>query len=775
MGLQDYVDAMRMEWSYTLRSIRTQRIPLLKRTRRLMGSLVIWLIGFLFLGIGAWIIALRFEGLMDRLKPHSMSIGQITVDSQDSRGLAELFRSRFDHHFRRPLATPKETGFLEVVALDTPELFAQQGLNSALAKMTLDVSGVDVGKIVQFINQIAKPDEWIIEGDFQTQPDRSLLALRLSRGNRLIRTWYLERPGNTANKSLVLQELIDDAIFQIVYDFGNPAEQDADLVKWRTVIPPPANFPGGATISFPSRAAVAAYYEARGALGRYYANGNWGDLDVAVERLQALRAQMPEFAAGLELLATALAEKRNEPEAIHVYEQLRSALLPDETSWDQLPVRDKRRILSVDLLKATATTKLYTWQSAHEAVHDLLALNGGLRQESANAELSEQDRISYLELEAQTAVQLAYTYALYLQYIRQYTVTEMFGSPEAPPELRVTDPKELGALKPGGDARPGKQIVRQEMVKVANEHQKWLAVARQEQAMLEPLWRQSGDGERRRADLTSRLHLAAGLAHYRMMELENHESAKSDTIFGETFDARMELAIKELRAADAAHPNHYSVLQMLGLVYSEPRRQDVSLSIAEQYFERATRANPPDYYGHELLSGLLLRRVAGIGVDLTSREIIEEGFSQADKAIQLREISGPSHLLRAQFQTMLLEIERSEPKRREMRVLLDEYIEQAQRFLPPVFGRPDVELTWVRVIAATRRLGEDAKAFGRSTDALVRLIDGLIADCNILEDRWVAEQRLFQVRNLRKRAVQLRQAVLDSSIDDWREIPVSFQ
>ena len=785
MGLQDYVEAMRTEWSYTLSSIRTQRLPLLKRARRVMASIVIWLIGLLFIGIGAWIIALRFEGLMDRLKPHSMSIGQMTVDGQESRGQAELFRSRFDHHFRRPVAIPKETGFLEVVSLDTPELFKQKGLDSALARMTLDVSGVDLAKLVQFVNQIAKPDEWVVEGDFQTQSDRALLALRLSRGNRLIRTWYLERPGNTsANKSIVLQELIDDAIFQIVYDFGNQAEQDPDLLKWRKVIPPPT--------SFPSRGAVAAYYEARGALGRYYANGYWSDLDVALERLQTLRAQMPEYPAGLELLATALAEKRNETEAIHVYEQLRSVLLPSEADWDQLPTPQKRRILSVDLLKATATTKLYTWQSAHEAIRELLAINERLLKESAGARLSENERGSYVELRAQTAVQLAYTYALYLQYIRQYTVAEMFGSPDAPPELRVTEPADLNVLR-GGDPVLAKKIVRQEMEKVASEHQKWLTSAKQEQAMLDTLWRQLADGERRRSELTSRLHLTAGLAHYRMMELENHESFKDDTIFGETFDARVELASRELRAADAAHPNHYTVLQMLGLVYSEPRRQGLAVNIAEQYFERAIRANPSDYYGHELLSGLLLRRVANIGVDLTSRETIERGLAEAEKAVQQREISGPAQLLRAQLQTMLLEIERNEPKRRELRQLLDQYIDQAERFLPRPFGRPDVDLTWVRVAAATRRLGEEAEGpqsaqndaegsrqskaqrFRRSKEELLTLVHELIRDCERLEDRWVAQQRVFQIKNLHQRAERLRRAIDDASLESWREIPIPFQ
>ena len=201
----------------------------------------------------------------------------------------------------------------------------------------------------------------------------------------------------------------------------------------------------------------------------------------------------------------------------------------------------------------------------------------------------------------------------------------------------------------------------------------------------------------------------------------------------------------------------------------------MALNIAEQYFERATRANPSDYYGHELLSGLLFRRVANIGVDLASREIIERGLAEADKAIQLREISGPSQLLRAQLQTMLLEIERNESRRREIRLLLDQYIDQAERFLPRPFGRSDVDLTWVRVAAATRRLGEEPEAFSQSKQRLLTLLKALIDDCGLLENRWVAEQRLFQVRNLHERAKRLQTAVNNASLEDWRDIPILFQ
>ena len=704
-----------------------------------------------------------------------MSIGHMTVDGRENRGYAELLRARFDHHFRHPVAIPKETGFLEVVSLDTPELFQQKGLDGAFEKMTLDVSGVDVAKLVQFVNQLARPDEWVVEGDFQTQSDRALLALRLSRGDRLIRTWYLERLGDPGgDKAILLERLIDDAIFQMVYDFGNEAESDPDLLKWRRAVPAPA--------SFPNSAAVAAYYEARGALGRYHAHGDWNDLDVALDRLQKLRAQMPEYADGLQLLAMALAEKRNEADAIHVYEQLRSVLFPGHEDWSQLSSQARRRILSVDLLKATAGAKLYTWQSAHQAIADLLRLTEALQSESAGP-LPEGESIAYAELRAQTAVQLAYTYALYLAYVRQYPVADIFGATDAPAELRVSDPAEMKALREGPPDRSA-AIVRRVMKRIAEEHWKWIQSAEQEQAQLKTGWAKLPDGERRRAELASRLQLAAGYASYRMAELERRDAAEADTVFGKTFDARLDEAGRALQKADAAHPNHYLVLQLLGLVYSEPRREGTDLSIAEQYFSRAISANPSDYYGHELLAGLLLRRVANIGIDLPTRPTIEKGLDEARNAVLLRDASGDAHLLRAQFQTILLELERNEARRQELRAALLQYIDQADRFLPRPFGRPDVDLTWVRIAAATRSLGDEAEAappsqnggedqrkrFSQSKLQLEKLIAQLIADCELLEARWVAHQRVFHVKNLHQRALRLREEIDKATLENWRAI-----
>lgn len=740
-----------------------------------MASIVAWLIGFLFLGVGAWILMLRFEGLVDRISPHNMSIGQMTVDGTDNKAYAELLRARFDYHFRRPVAIARETGFLEMASLDAPSLFQPEGLSGALEKVTVEISGVDVARVLRFANQLARPDRWVIEGDFQTQSDRVLLALRFSRGDNLIRTWYLERLGNTSvDKSALLQGLIDDAIFQLVYDFGNPAEQDGELRKWRSVVPPPSD------VNFPSRAAVAAYYEGRGALGRYYAQGDWNDLNLAIERLQALRGQMPRFPDGLQLLALALAEKRSDMEAIHVYQQLRLVLFPTGTKWDGLSWQQKQRILSVDLLKATSTAKLDTWQSTHEAIASLLPLAQTLRTELKTVSAGE-DHAACAELLAHTAVQLAYTYALYLLHIRDHTVGEVFSHPDAPDELRITDQNELKVLR-FGPSDQAKQIVGRVMHKVSERHQEWLHVAEQQQKELEPQWAVwKEDGDRRKRELDARLQLASGYANYRMAEWESGDANAVQTMPGGTLDAKLEEATRRLSEADAQHPNHYMVLELLGLVYSEPRRAK-DLTIAEQYFERAIRANPFDHYGHELLADVLMRRVATRGTDMSSRDTIEEGLKQAQDAIREHETSGVAHLLRSELLLMLLEIERDKTRRGEIRTSLAQHIEQAERFLPRAFGRPDPDLSWVKVIAATRQLGESdpssaahrANGFESKKRDLEHALDELVQDCGTLEVRWVAQQRVFRVKNLEERATRLRDEVRGATRDNWREIAIRF-
>lgn len=51
-------------------------ITILKRIKKLMASIIVWLLGFLFIGLGIWIIMLRSEEFLDKHWPHNMLVGR---------------------------------------------------------------------------------------------------------------------------------------------------------------------------------------------------------------------------------------------------------------------------------------------------------------------------------------------------------------------------------------------------------------------------------------------------------------------------------------------------------------------------------------------------------------------------------------------------------------------------------------------------------------------------------------------------------------------------
>ena len=201
------------------------------------------------------------------------------------------------------------------------------------------------------------------------------------------------------------------------------------------------------------------------------------------------------------------------------------------------------------------------------------------------------------------------------------------------------------------------------------------------------------------------------------------------------------------------------------------------MSLAEQYFGRAVRANPFDPYGHELLANLLFRRVASRGLDLGSRPTIEHGLDEAKKAVTLRESSGTAHLLWAQFLRMLLEIERDSNNRRELSAALRQQLDQAERFLPEAFKMPDLDLTWMKLVSAIRQWNDDpdkVRHFNKSKQDSEKMVSELITDCQRLEGRWVASQRVFHIRSLDERARNVQKQIENATPATWQDIDIRF-
>lgn len=781
-----------------------------------MAEAVAIIIGLLFFLLGAWILALRISGIRDLIHPHTLVVGEMRVDGSESKAYAELMRARFDHHFRRPASLPSETGFIEAATLDTADLFQPTAtVEGNVQDVKMEVSGVDVAALVKLVNFLAAPDQWLLEGDFQSHSDRSLLALRLRRGDQVVRTWYLERYSNAAgekggaskDQSVLLEGLVDDAIFQVVYDFVNPKETNPDLRKWRDLIkdPPP----------FPSATALAAYFEAQGALGRYYASGDWHELDAAVGHLRDLQAQMPEFDKGLRLLGMALAEQRSDSEAIHVYEQLESVLTRRiATEPARQAEEDQRLLWSIALWKATATAKLGDWHYTHEAIGILTPLAAAIRaergqrgldwpagdplaqppsaEELAQARGRAEDcrkqgalgndkagcerlgqQASYGELLAQTQAQLAHCYSQYLDYLGRSTVGEVFTDPAAPKDLQITDPAQIQTLKTGHAPVEVRRIVIGLVTRVRQHYEDALTDAQRESVQLDRSggWWIWEDGERRRTELAARMKIAEGYASFQMAEWESvptdPKAPAPTAIFGEPFETRLRQAIAALRAADAAHPNNYAVLQLLGQVYAEPRSREMDLSIAEQYFERSVRAKPSDNYGHELLADVRLKRAMDRGVDASSREALQAALGEADLALQFRPNSGTAYLLRAQIRGLLYEIERDPAQKTQLQQDLARDIQQAGRLLhKTINGAEDPDLTWLRI-------NQEARTDGAKPVVIQHLKD-LIGTCDDLQRRWVNQRRVAEILPLRERASALLQQIQKAPETKWREADVGL-
>jgi hypothetical protein len=407
-------------------------------------------------------------------------------------------------------------------------------------------------------------------------------------------------------------------------------------------------------------------------------------------------------------------------------------------------------------------------------------------------EISKED-LAYVEMRAHTAIQIAYTYALYLSYVSRYQVSKMFGADDAPNSLRIKSGEDIKILNdPEHATVKAKKIVTDTIRKIAAVHQQWIQKSEKCKKIFDQYGERLDGGQRRKKELAARLNLAMGYAYYQMAEIENNSAGKADSIFNMTYNNLLKVSAERLLEAESNHANHYQVLQLLGQVYSEPRRNDDHSSIAEQYFERAIAANPSDYWGHLLIADLIYRRLLNIGLDLESRNTIQRGLDQARAAVHIKETSGSAQLLRAKFLSAMVEIERDKNKRQELWSRLEQSMGQAERFLPEVFGNEDVDLTWIRLTAAFRRLRErvdaiiheneasapirqeDVKHFEASRAKLVKSLERLIISCERIENRWIAQQRVFHVSLLKKKAIKLKDDVQHATPDDWRLIHVGL-
>jgi len=117
------------------------------------------------------------------------------------------------------------------------------------------------------------------------------------------------------------------------------------------------------------------------------------------------------------------------------------------------------------------------------------------------------------------------------------------------------------------------------------------------------------------------------------------------------FKSLYKQAIALVQKADAARPNHYSVLQSLARIYADPRFDPSGDNIdkARELFLRSTLLKPTDFYGHQQLAALVVREAYLWGPEFIGADKLEDALTHAETARQLRPGSSTTFIVLSQL------------------------------------------------------------------------------------------------------------------------------
>ena len=106
-----------------------------------------------------------------------------------------------------------------------------------------------------------------------------------------------------------------------------------------------------------------------------------------------------------------------------------------------------------------------------------------------------------------------------------------------------------------------------------------------------------------------------------------------------------------LQQADAVQPNHYLILQNLGMIYADPRfdPQGNSIATARRMFDRSIKIKPDDYYGRQQLAALAVRQAYLWGPEFVDSNLINEALRFGNAARELRPESNVTPVLLSQL------------------------------------------------------------------------------------------------------------------------------
>jgi hypothetical protein len=576
-------------------------------------------------------------------------------------------------------------------------------------------------------------------------------------------------------KKLPSIQLVDRAIYQLVHHmYYDPNAPDI----WRKLIPKEQK----PRVAFPSPPALQAYFSGRQHLASYLRSFDYNELVEARREFRLLRQEMPHFVQGLMFLALTLSELRNEEEAIAAY-RLAQSELSQHAQESPMSDADKKTFFQARLFMAAAYRKLYHWQQLHVAITELEQLDKDVREElkgpasiakpsapaAALPPLPDQDRYDFQKIRLAVLTEKAASLAYYLILLYYGNFAEALlhpllhpSVPEDPPvpealKSDLAEEQELKNIKDENYKWPTDQSARDRRDEVLN---KWLdkiqdghkaAVAeanklRDEISKTAPK-KEVWVSEREKMD--SQLNNAEAYALFRYAQAR----ARDDDEFRKHCRTARDLLLR----ADAVQPNHYLILQNLGMIYADPRFDPLgnSIATARRLFERSIKIKPDDFYGRQQLAALAVRQAYLWGPEFVDRNLIDKALEFGKQARELRPESDVIPVLLAQLYALRAAHSTDESQKKADEALAVASLAAARQAgaRPVRVAIADLQFHFLRLRATDSDKPTDQSAVGSAEqDSKTKKPDAFMAEKNAFEEALKkAKEEALKVRGWESR------------------------
>jgi len=204
-----------------------------------------------------------------------------------------------------------------------------------------------------------------------------------------------------------------------------------------------------------------------------------------------------------------------------------------------------------------------------------------------------------------------------------------------------------------------------------------------------------------------------------------------------------------LEKADAVRPEHYAIIQNLGIVLLDPRfdPEGHRLKAAERYFAQSIELKENDYFGHEQLAMAKKREIARQGAGSGLLKSINEGLEQAKRAVALRPRTGGAFITLSELSTMtwLLEGIADADKEKQYRHQIEHALDRARE----LYGEMHPRFCWADLAwnAAQFKTNEHTD-FAASRQSLLSEIEIVlkVADRSKIPDAWDVKRSVERLK-----------------------------